>query len=119
MMVYKSININKTNNLLLLQIYMGPSLPRSYSCWIYNYLCYQCLLPLILWVWISIRAMCTTLCDKVCQWLITGQWFSPGSSTIKTDCYDITEILLKVVLNTIKQTNKYRKYLKKKKEVRT
>jgi hypothetical protein len=35
--------------------------------------------------------------------------FSPGppvSSTNKTDCHDITEILLKVALNTIKQTNK-------------
>ena len=45
-----------------------------------------------------------TLCDKVCQWLVTGQWFSPGtlvSFTNKADHYDITEILLKVVLNTI------------------
>ena len=40
----------------------------------------------------------------VCQWLSAGLWFSPGtpvSSTNKTDCHDITEILLKVVLNTI------------------
>ena len=29
----------------------------------------------------------------------------PVSSTNKTDCHDITEILLKVALNTIKQTN--------------
>jgi hypothetical protein len=46
----------------------------------------------------------TTLCDKVWQWLATGQWFSPGtlfSFTNKTDRYDITEILLKVTLNTI------------------
>ena len=46
----------------------------------------------------------TTLCDKVCKWLATGQWFSPGtlvSSTNKTDSCDITEILLKVALNTI------------------
>ena len=46
----------------------------------------------------------TTLCDKVCQRLATGQWFSPGtsvSSTNKTDRHDITEILLKVTLNTI------------------
>jgi hypothetical protein len=46
--------------------------------------------------------------DKVCQWLATGQWFSPGppvSSTNKTDCHDIAEILLKVALNTIKPTN--------------
>ena len=52
----------------------------------------------------------TTLCDKVCQWLATGQWFSSGtpvSSTNKTDRHDITGILLKVELNTIKpnQTN--------------
>ena len=46
----------------------------------------------------------TTLCDKVCQRLMAGWWFSPGtliSSTSKTDHYDITEILLKVALNTI------------------
>jgi hypothetical protein len=46
---------------------------------------------------------------KVCQWLATGRWFSPGppvSSTNKTDRHDIIEILLKVLLNTIKQTNK-------------
>jgi hypothetical protein len=39
---------------------------------------------------------------------VTGQWFSlgpPVSSTNKTDCQDITKILLKVELNTIKQTN--------------
>jgi hypothetical protein len=62
----------------------------------------------MLWVRISIRARCATLCDKVCQWLATGQWFSPGppvSSIDKTDCHDIAEILLKVALNTIKPTN--------------
>ena len=42
--------------------------------------------------------------------LATGRWFSPGppvSSTNKTDHHDIhvTEILLIVSLNTIKQTN--------------
>jgi hypothetical protein len=45
----------------------------------------------------------TALCDKVCQWL-AGRWFSPGppvSSNNKTDRHDITEILLKVALNTI------------------
>jgi hypothetical protein len=30
----------------------------------------------MLWVRISIRTKCTTLCDKVCQWLATGRWFS-------------------------------------------
>jgi hypothetical protein len=37
---------------------------------------------------------------------MTGLWFSPVSSTNKTERHDITEILLKVALNTIKQTNK-------------
>jgi hypothetical protein len=49
----------------------------------------------------------TTLCDKVRQLLATGRWFSLGilvSSTNKTDSHDITEILLKVALNTINQT---------------
>ena len=52
----------------------------------------------------------TTLCDKVCQWLAAGLWFSPYSlvsSTNKTDCHDITEILLKVALNTITPNRKY------------
>ena len=93
---------------------LGPPL-WSYGSWIYNYLCNQCLSPLMLWVQISIRARCTTLCDKVCQWLATGRWFSPGppvSSTNKTDRHDITKILLKVALNPIKQTNKQtNKYL--------
>ena len=40
----------------------------------------------------------------ICQWLAAILWFSPGtpvSSTNKTDCHDITEILLKVALNSI------------------
>ena len=50
----------------------------------------------------------TTLCDKVCRRLATGQWFSPGtpvSPTNKSDRHNITEILVKVTLNTIHQTN--------------
>jgi len=55
---------------------------------------------------ISIRARCTTLCDKVCQSLVTGLWFSPSTLVSSTNKTDITEILLKVALNTInnKQT---------------
>ena len=57
-----------------------------------------------------VRVRCTTLCDKVCQPLATGRWFSlgpPVSSTNKTNRHDLTEILLKVALSTIKpnQTN--------------
>jgi len=50
--------------------YLGPSWSRSYNSWIYNYLCNQCLSPLMLWVRILLiqGGRYTTLCDKVCQW---------------------------------------------------
>ena len=58
-----------------------------------------------MWVCIPLRwgVLDTTLCDKVCQWLATGLCFSPFISisfTNKTGCHNITEILLKVALNT-------------------
>ena len=87
----------------------GPSWPWSYDSWIYNSLCIRYLSPLMLWVRLPLRASSTTLCDKFCRWLAAGWWLSPGtrSSTNKTDCHDITDILLKVALNTIKQTSKH------------
>jgi hypothetical protein len=45
----------------------------------------------------SLGVLDTTLCDKVCQWLAAGQWFSPGtpvSSTNKTDRHDITSWMM-------------------------
>jgi hypothetical protein len=45
----------------------------------------------------------TTLCDKACQWLVTGLWFSPCTMvppTNKIDIHDTTEMLLKVALST-------------------
>jgi hypothetical protein len=79
--------------------------------------CNQYLSPQTLWVWIPLRwgVLDTTLCDKVCQWLATGRWFSPGtpvSSTNKADHHDITEILLKVALNTINQPYNIRPWWK-------
>ena len=75
----------------------------SYGSWIYNYLCNQCLYH---WncefepcSWRSV--LDTMLCDKVSQWLATGRWFTPVSSTNKSDHHDAAEILLKVALNTI------------------
>ena len=85
-------------------IYRWPSWPWSYGCWIYNYLCNQCLSSLMLWVRLPLKVRCTTLYDKACPWLAAGRWFSPGrrvSSTNKTDRHEITEIVLKVALNTI------------------
>jgi hypothetical protein len=84
----------------------GPSWQWSYGIWIYNYLCNQCLSPL-LWVRSRSGQGVQHYVIKVCQRFATGQWFSldpPVSSINKTDRHD-TEILLKVALNTIKQTN--------------
>jgi hypothetical protein len=36
---------------------------------------------------------------------VAGHWFSLVSSTNKANCHDITEILLKVALNTITLTH--------------
>jgi hypothetical protein len=50
----------------------GPS--WSYGSWIYNCLCNQSLSLLTLWVWIPIRQSVPdkTLCDKGCQWQVSG-----------------------------------------------
>jgi hypothetical protein len=71
---------------------------RIYGSWIYNFLCYQFKSH----SWGDV--LYTTLCDKVCQWLAASLWFSldtPVSFINKTDCHDITAIVLKVALNTI------------------
>jgi hypothetical protein len=52
--------------------------------------------------------MLLAVSDKVYQLLAHGRWFSPGtpaSSSTKTGRHNMTGILLKVALNTIKQTN--------------
>ena len=74
-------------------IHEGLLWPWSYDNWAYTN--YQC---------ISIRARCTTLCDVSDLWQVGGFLLSPQvSSTNTTDRHDITEIFLKVALNTIKQ----------------
>ena len=83
--------------------YEGSSWSWSHGSWIYNYVCNQCMSSLKLWV----RIQRMTRCDRYnIMWssLSVGRWFSPGtlvSFTNKTDRHDITEILLKVALNTI------------------
>ena len=79
----------------------GPSWLWSYGGWIYNYMCNQCLSPLTLcefksrWWW---GVLDTTLCNKVCQWLATGWWFSPGTPVSSTNflLYNTTFLLSKI-----------------------
>jgi len=85
----------------------GDVVAWSYGSWIYNYRCNRYLSQLMLWFRLPLRARCAILGDKVCQWLAAGRWFSPVSSTNKTDRHDITEILLKVALNTKKPNQPY------------
>ena len=60
----------------------------------------------------KLQKRCTRLAsasDKAYQLLAHGRWFSPGtpaSSTTKTGCHDIAEILLKVALSTKNQSIK-------------
>jgi hypothetical protein len=89
------------NHIMLYLATKWPSWSWSYGSLIYNYLCNQCLSSLTLWVRIPLirGVLDTTLCDKVCQCLVVGRRFfsgTPVSSTNKTDCHDISEILLKV-----------------------
>jgi hypothetical protein len=59
-----------------------------------------------LWVRISINARCTPLCNKICQWLATARWFSPGtpvSSIKKNDCimYYYRFLLFAIYMNQV------------------
>jgi hypothetical protein len=90
------------NHLRVVEIFQNCSIS-----WIYNYLCNQCPSPIKLWFRLPLMARCvldTTLCDTVCQWRTSGRWIYPGtpvSSNNKTGRHDITEIVLKMALNTI------------------
>jgi hypothetical protein len=93
--------------------YKGPLWSWSHISWIYIYLCSECLPPLKLWVRIQLMARCiwyniiwwslSVTCDRFDQVLLV-------SSTNKTDCHDITEKLLKVVLNSITPTQPHSSY---------
>ena len=72
----------------------------SYGSWIFNYPCNQCLTGVVSSNPRFRRGVLdTTLCDEV---------GTAVSSTNKTDRQDITEILLKVALNTITLTTSTR-----------
>jgi hypothetical protein len=88
---------------------IGSSWSWSYGSWIYNYLWNQCLSPQALWVRIhsgeaySIQHYVIQFVSDLRQ--VGG--FSPAtpvSSTNKTGRHDITEISLKVALNTLTLT---------------
>ena len=88
-----------------------------YGSWIYNYLGNSCLLPLKLWVQIPLMARCSwyNIMCKVCWWFFPDTLVS---STNKTDRHDITEILLKVALNTINHNSNHYAYTKKKQQIK-
>ena len=75
----------------------GSSWLWSYASWIYNYRCNECLSCEFEFYWWR-GVLDTTLYDKICQWLATGQstLVSPAN---KADYHDIADIMLKVSLN--------------------
>jgi len=52
------VNYISATDLSMLR-FRWPTWSWSYGSWIYNYLCYQCLSPLTLWVWILLMERCT------------------------------------------------------------
>jgi hypothetical protein len=71
-----------------------------YSSWIYNYLYNQFISPL------KCHGAVYTIQHyviKVCPWLVTGGCFFLDFFIYKNDRYEITDILLNVVLDTINQ----------------
>ena len=88
---------------------------RSYGSWINNYLCNQCLSPLVLLVRISIKARsrgvqhyvikCVSDLRQVGGFFLVPR-FPPQIKLTAMIYTNVAEILLNVALNTIKQTNK-------------
>jgi hypothetical protein len=52
---------------------------------------------------ISPGVLDTTLCDKVCQWLATGRWFSLGTPVSPTNKNDRHDIEWNIVESGVKQ----------------
>jgi hypothetical protein len=79
-----------------------PSWSLSYGSCIYNYMYNQCLSALNLWVRIQLMAVCTRWysVSVTCYRSVVFFWYS-GFLTNKSNLYDISEILLKMTLNTI------------------
>ena len=98
-------------SLILIVVYYhvltGPSWSWSFGSWIYNYLCNPCLSPLKFVSSNLALARCTSIQHYVIKF-VSDFWQVSGFlrilrfvSTSKTYRHDITEILLKVALNTI------------------
>ena len=99
---FENIVLNRSNA----NPYMGSSWSWSHGSWIYNYLWNQYQSPLTLWARTPLKrgAIDTTLCNKICQWLVTGRLYSPGTPVSSTNIparHDIAEQLLKVALDNI------------------
>jgi hypothetical protein len=94
--------INSSPSFYCLSITWHHNLCRwswSYGSWIYNYLCNQCLSPPMLWVQIPLMVRCSRY---NIMWLNLS--VTCGRSVVLSGysgyLHDITEILLKVALNT-------------------
>jgi len=101
---YNCISIPGSSEILFKNFPLDPTFnfgPSIWNQWPWN----LNLIPMHHWRWeFESRSwwnVLVRLCDKVCR------WFSPVSSTNKTDHHDITEILLKVACDTITPDPKF------------
>jgi hypothetical protein len=74
---------------------------------------YQFLSPLKSWVQISLGrgVLDTTLCNKVCQWLAAGQWFSLGTPISSNKTYQNEIAVLPQVTDKLYHIMLYQVYL--------
>ena len=88
------LSYNNTYNLsLFIFLQSGPSWSWLYCSWIYNYLCNECLSPLMLWVEIPRRQVVldTTLCDKLVSGFLKVLPFLPPISWLPWYSWNIVE----------------------------
>ena len=91
----------------LLRKYLAPSWPWSHGSWIYNYKCTYTISAYHHWSEFESRSGRSVqhYVIKIYDRSVVFSGYS-GCSTNKIDRHDITKILLKVALSTIKQTYK-------------
>jgi hypothetical protein len=93
--------INSLSSILYLWISTFPEgLTFTLLLLLFPHLFAQVELVLMLWVRIAIRARCTTLCDKVSQWLATGRWFSPGPPVSTPHLFAQVELVIGCNINS-------------------
>jgi hypothetical protein len=96
-----------SSNSAIFQLYLGENkliFNENLQCTAHKASTVTTTLPLQMWLVVIYLTSEVNILMNMCLYKYMCRWFSPGtlvSSTNKTDHHDITDILLKVALNTI------------------